>query len=215
MKFAMIVKALACGALLLPMPALASDGLTLKFVTHAAFFSAETKQPKVIDPQAFVVDASAAEAVGPQGIKHAAGFRPASVDQDPKSTAAFTADGRPLGFELAAWLGAAGSVTISDKDGAPTLSATFTGLKPGGVYSLFENHFDQKPVGFTPIDGEGKANNFTAGPDGTAAVTIRLTHVPTHANAVLLVYHSDSQSHGSERGPIGIDAHHQLIARPE
>jgi hypothetical protein len=46
-------------------------------------------------------------------------------------------------------------------------------------------------------------------------VSITLPDFPTHANAVLLVYHSDGQTHGLERGRIGIDAHHQLIARPE
>jgi hypothetical protein len=39
--------------------------------------------------------------------------------------------------------------------------------------------------------------------------------VPTHANAVLLIYNSGGQPHGVERGHIGVDAHHQLIARPE
>ena len=33
------------------------------------------------------------------------------------------------------------------------------------------------------------------------------------ANAVLLVYHSDRKTHGPSRGRIGINAHHQLIAR--
>lgn len=193
----------------------AADALSLKFVTHAAFFSAEGKQPERIDPQAFVADPAKAESVGPQGIKHAAGYRPAQIDRDAMSIPVNTADGRPLGFDLGAWLGATGEVALGQNDGATVLRATFHGLKPGGVYSLFENHFDQKPVGFTPMDGEGKANTFTAGPDGAAAVTMRLTHMPTHANAMLLIYHSDGEAHGVERGQIGVNAHHQLIARPE
>lgn len=193
----------------------AADALSLKFVPHAVFFSAETKQPETIDPQDFVADPVKAAAVGPQGIKHAAGYRPARIDQDAMSTPVNTADGRSLGFDLGAWLGATGEVAITQKDGATVLSATFRRLKPGGVYSLFENHFDQKPVGFTPTDGAGRANTFTAGPDGAAAVTMRLTHMPTHSNAVRLVYHSDGQAHGLERGQIGVNADHQLIARPE
>ena len=190
---------------------LAAQALSLKFVTHAAFFSAESKQPEVMDPHAFVVDPTKAEAVGPQGIKHAAGYRPARVEADARSTPVYTADGRTLGFDLGAWLG----VEIADKDGGFALKATFRGLKPGGAYSLFENHFDQKPVGFTPIDGDGMTNSFTAGADGSTRIALRLTHMPTHANAVLLVYHSDGKAHGLERGQIGVNAHHQLIARPD
>lgn len=196
-------------------PSLAAQMLSLDFITHAAFFSAETKQPSPLDPQAFVADAGAGAAVGPQGIAHAAGFRPASLERDPATAPIFAADGRALGFDLGAWLGARGSVSITEKDGAPMLSATFSGLRPGGVYSLFENHFDQKPVGFTPIDGVGAANTFTAGADGSASLTTPLTHTPTHANAILLVYHSDGQAHGVDRGRVGVDAHHQLIARPQ
>lgn len=192
-----------------------ADALKLNFVTHAGFFSAETKQARTIDPQAFVQDAAAPEAVGPQGIKHVAGFRPAFIDQDARTLKIFNANGQPLGFDLAAWLGATGSVTISDAGAGPVLSATFLGLKPGGTYSLFENHFDQKPVGFTPMDGDGANNNFVAAADGSATVSMKLSRMPTQANAVLLVYHSDGKTHGAERGPIGVDAHHQLIARPE
>ncbi len=196
-------------------PVLATETLKLNFTTHAAFFSSETKQPKPLDPQAFVQDPAAGEAVGPQGIKHVAGFRPALIEQDAKSVKVFNANGKPLGFDLGQWLGATGSVEVSDKSGAPVLSATFAGLAPGGQYSLFENHFDQKPIGFTPMDGDGATNSFVAAADGSAKVTMKLTHMPTHANAALLVYHSDGKTHGAERGQIGVDAHHQLIARPE
>ena len=127
----------------------------------------------------------------------------------------YTAEDKPLGFNLGTWLGASGTVTMTEVDGKPRLDATFQGLKPNGHYSLFENHFDQTPVGFTPTDGTGATNSFVAQPDGTAKVSMTLPHIPTHANAVLLVYHSDDQAHGLERGRIGIDAHHQLIARPD
>ena len=82
-----------------------------------------------------------------------------------------------------------------------------------GHYSLFENHFDQKPIGFTPTDGTGKTNNFIAKADGTATIAMTIPHMPTHDNAVLLVYHSDAKDHGAERGAIGVDAHHQIIVR--
>jgi hypothetical protein len=193
----------------------AAAPLKMDFITHAAFFSGETKQPKVLDPQVFVRDTAAAEATGPQGIRHAAGLRPPFIEQDAGSSPVFTAEGKPLGFDLNTWLSAKGTVMISEKGGKVVLEASFTGLKPNGKYSLFENHFDQKPIGFTPMDGTGQSNSFVAQSDGTAKVSMALPHDPTHDNAVLLIYHSDDQTHALERGRIGIDAHHQLIARPQ
>lgn len=189
-----------------------ASALELTFQTHAAFFSAESKQPQVLDPHAFVADATAPAAAGPQGIKHVAGIRPALVDRDAASVPVVTADNVPLGFTLGQWLGASGSVMI-DGNNPVRLSATFRSLKPQGHYSLFENHFDQKPVGFTPMDGTGTTNNFLAKADGTATLTMTLPHLPTHDNAVLLVYHSDQTDHGVERGAIGVNAHHQIIVR--
>jgi len=194
--------------------ALAATPLKLTFETHAAFFSSETKQPKAIDPEVFVQDAAAKAATGPQGIKHVNGVRPAFIAQDPKSSKLFNADDKPLGFTLGQWLGASGSVSITlTKDGRAIVKADFKGLRPGGRYSLFENHFDQKPIGFTPLDGAGKTNSFTAQKNGAARVTVAAPKMLTHANAVLLVYHSDGKAHGALRGAIGINAHHQLIAR--
>ena len=60
--------------LLLPAAARAEfEEMTVRFQPHAAFFSAETSQPKPIDPQVFVQDAAAPAGTGPQGIAHAAG----------------------------------------------------------------------------------------------------------------------------------------------
>ena len=186
----------------------------LTFTTHAAFFSSETKQPKPIDPQVFVQDGSAPAATGPQNIPHTAGIRPAFIDQDAKTTPLYTAKNEPLGFDLGHWLNAKGIVTIAPfLRGRARIRAQFTNLQPRGFYSLFENHFDQQPVGFTPLDGTGKSNNFVANKRGTARITLLAPRLLTHANAVLLVYHSDKTFHGDQRGEIGITAHHQLIAR--
>jgi hypothetical protein len=192
----------------------AADTKRLPFVTHASFFSAETHQSNPVDPHVFVRDPAAAAAVGPQNIQHVAGIRPALIEQDAKSTPLFNAKGEALGFALGEWLGAAGIVTISPAaNGAVRVSSKFSHLRPGGHYSLFENHFDQQPVGFTPLDGLGKANDFVASEDGTAKTSVLAPQALTHANAVLLVYHSDKTSHGDQRGDIGVNAHHQLIAR--
>lgn len=192
----------------------AADASHLTFATHAAFFSAETKQPKPLDPHAFVADAAAPATVGPQNISHVAGFRPAFIGQDPKTAAVSNAKGEPIGFTLGDWLAASGTVTLTPMAGGKVeISLSFDHLKPGGHYSLFENHFDQKPIGFTPLDGTAKTNDFVAAADGTAKLTVTAPQPLTHDNAVLLVYHSDGTAHGAQRGEIGITAHHQLIAR--
>ena len=193
----------------------AASPLKMNFVTHAAFFSAESKQPKVLDPQVFVRDPAISAATGPQGIKRVAGVRPPLIEEETKSSMLYNAEDKPLGFDLQTWLSASGSVTITEQAGKWLLEANFKGLKPNAKYSLFENHFDHTPVTFTPMDGTGTTNSFVAQPDGTAKVSMTLPDLPTHANAVLLIYNSDGQTHGLERGRIGIDAHHQLIARPE
>ena len=192
----------------------ATDSMRLTFITHAAFFSAETHQPKPLDPQVFVRDASAPAGIGPQNIQHVAGVRPALIEQDAKTTPLVNAKGEALGFDLGDWLAAGGVVTISSSaSGKVEISAQFMHLRPGGHYSLFENHFDQQPVGFTPLDGVGAANNFVANENGGAQVKVTVPQALTHANAILLVYHSDMTSHGAQRGDIGVNAHHQLIAR--
>lgn len=192
-------------------PATAADGaLDLSMETHAAFFSAESRQAKPLDPQVFVRDAKAQAGTGPQKIEHVAGFRPALISESSK-THLFNAQGKPLGFTLGKWLGARGKVHVA-ADGH-TVTVQLTGLQPKGTYSLFENHFDQQPIGFTPLDGSGKTNTFTAKGDGRATVTVKMPETMTHANAVLLVYHSDHQAHGESRGEIGVNAHHELIAR--
>lgn len=212
----LILSAAAAGLLIASVGiGFAASPLKLDFVTHAAFFSAETKQPKTLDPQVFVEDASVPETTGPQGIKHVAGVRPPLIDQDPKTSKLFNAEHKPLGFDLRSWLSASGTVTVAEKDGKVTLDATFRNLQPNASYSLFENHFDTKPVTFTPMDGAGKTNSFTANGEGAASVTVTLPNMPTHDNAILLIYNSGGQPHGIERGRIGVDAHHQIIARPE
>ena len=190
----------------------AQTGLDLQFILHAVYFSDETHQAKPLDPHAFVKDASAQAAVGPQNIPHVAGFRPALV-AGPFDVEAFNAQGKSLGFTLEDWFAAKGSVKITPSGSGAKIDCQFTQLRPNGVYSLFENHFDQKPIGFTPSDGTGKSNSFSADASGRAAVSLMSPRPLTHDNAVLLVYHSDNTAHGMERGEIGVTAHHQIIVR--
>ena len=108
----------------------AASPLKMNFITHAAFFSAESKQPKVLDPQVFVRDAAIPAATGPQGIKRVAGVRPPLIEEEAKSSMLYNAEDKPLGFDLQTWLSASGSVTITEQGGKPHLEADFKGLKP-------------------------------------------------------------------------------------
>ncbi len=211
----MTMVAMLVGALLLvhPRSVRAAEPLQLDFVTHASFFSKETNQASTLDPQVFVRDVAAPAATGPQGIHHANGYRPLPLSDAPE-TKLYDARGKALGFTAGKWLGATGHVIITpDPKGGAEIVAKFRGLKPGGEYSLFENHFDTKPISFTPLDGKGTHNSFKAKRDGSASLKVHSPEVPTSANAVLLVYHSDGKTHGESRGEIGVTAHHQLIAK--
>lgn len=186
----------------------------LRFQGHGTFFSSETHQPGAIDPQVFVQMPGALGGPGPQDIPHAAGLVPAPLSAPP-DTLLYNAEGKPLGTTLGRWLTASGTGSVTpanDRAHADRVSVSFTGLIPGGLYSLFEVTFRPSGNTFAPIDGSGLRHNFVALGDGTARATV-LTPAPlTHSNAVLLVYHSDGRTHGRSRGTPGVTAHHQLIA---
>ncbi len=193
-------------------PAAGPGAKTYGFVTHAAFFSLESKQANLIDPQAFVADATATAGPGPQGIVHLGGVRPAYGVEDP-ATPVVNAQGRALGFNFGQWFGANGSVKLTSSGSNTVAAFAFGGLIPNGRYSLFENHFSANGVTFTPLDGNATTNSFTASRDGRAALTLTVPGVVSHAEGLLLVYHSDGHDHGMQRGELGITAHHQLIVR--
>ncbi len=183
------------------------------FLTHAAFFSLESKQVNLLDPQVFVPDPASLAGTGPQGIAHVAGVRPAFGVDDP-DVRVVNAQGVPLGFTLGQWLGARGRASLSQiADGRTTMVYVLSGLVPGGVYSFFENHFASDGVTFTPLDGTSEHNTFTATAQGTASGSISIPGTVRHSEGILVVYHSDRAAHGMSRGQIGVDAHHQLIIR--
>lgn len=185
-----------------PAPTRAAGPLTLAvtFEPHGAFFSRETHQPRAIDPQVFVGVSGAAAGVGPQGIAHVAGLGPAPLSASP-DVPLYNAEDRPLGFTLGRWLQAHGrGVITAVGERSDRVTASFTNLIPGGVYSLFEVTFGPGGNTFTPLDASGATNSFTAGTAGTARITVLTPTLLTHANAVLLVYHSDGHAHGHERG---------------
>ncbi len=197
-----------------PPLATAAGAVALVFESYGTFFSEETSQALPADPQVFVRAPDAAAGIGPQNISHAAGFAPAPIAAAP-DTPLYTALGQPLGITLGRWLAAqgAGEITPVNEHGhAALVRVSFTGLVPGGAYSLFAVTFQAAGNTFAPLDGVG-LHNFVALSGGTANVTMFTPFRLTHANAVLLLYHSDGRAHGISRGDPGVTVHHQLIAR--
>lgn len=191
--------------------------LTLTFVSSGSYFSTVTHQGTPLDPQVFVKDASPPQnpkpGDGPQNIVHEAGMRPALLGDD-AATPLYNADGTPLGFSAREWFGAQGVAQISAADaGSDVVTASFYGLIPNADYSLFEAPAESKSVDLKPLDGNGATNSFVSGADGRASITVTVPHLLTHADAIVLVYHSDNQNHGASPGNPGYTAHAQLAAR--
>ena len=210
--------ALVFGVLLFPLLVTsafaASSTYSYTFEPHSRFFSAETKQTTVVDPQVLVADPSAAAAVGPQNIPHVAGYRPAHPGTDPATAQIFTAQGHALGITLGAWLGARGSGTITCHGDTATATNHFTGLIPGALYQLNRLQFTAQGPTRSPMGKpDGSDSVFTAGKDGTATITSSLPYCPGPTEGVVLAYHSDGQNHGAALGTLGVNLHNQLATR--
>jgi hypothetical protein len=119
-------------------------------------------------------------------------------------------DGTPAGFTRDAWLGARGSWSSSTEDGMLQTRAQFSGLVPGGHYSLFMRHLSNKSLVIAPIDRSGTTNSFVASPAGTATATVTLSQPIVSGDQILLVYHSDTVDHPMTIGHLGTDAFVQL-----
>jgi len=198
-----------------PSPAAPPVSHRLSFVAHAAFFSLETRQPALVDPQVFVADPKEPAALGLQQIEHLTGLRNALMADDPTSPA-LDANGQKLGFDLQHWFSANGVAQIDPFDadhGSQRVVVRFANLVPRGRYSLFSVDLEAKPPVFAPLDVAGKANSFTAGDDGSGGATVASPRALSHDEAIVLVYHADHIDHGKQRGGVGLDAFHQLIVR--
>jgi len=194
--------------------AAADPSYTYTFATHAAFFSNETNQSAIIDPQVFVADPAVVAATGPQNIMHSSGYRPARVASDAPSVPLFTAQGIALHLTLGEWLGASGTGTVICTNGSAAAINQFSGLVPGGMYQLFRNQFTPQGPKRSPFGKPDASDSvFTATKDGTAVITSVLSFCPDPTDGVLLSYHSDGMVHGPLGGDYGVNLHNQLLIR--
>lgn|GEM_PF-625042 len=188
--------------------------LSYTFQSHGAFVAALRKQTTVLDPQVFVADPSAPAGTGPENIAHLAGFRPAAPGRDPASAPLYSAQGKPLGFTLGTWLGAAGQGTIVCNGNRAQVTNDFRGLIPGGLYQLVWLQITTAGYQRAPLGNpNGSDSIFAAGAAGNAHVVNALGFCPNPSDGIEIAYHSDGQSHGSALGTIGVDLQSQLAAR--
>jgi hypothetical protein len=179
---------------------------------HMDFFSQESKQPAVLDPQVFIASPGTAAGTGPQMIPHAANVVP-TPKAGPADTPLLGADGSALNTTRGAWEKAAGTVAFACANGNKQATSTLTGLIPGATYSTFVVHLDvQGPGRFTPWgDAAGTTNNFTADTTGAAAPTNTVPGCTTTHEAIVIIWHSDGKTHGATPGQIGVTWHNSLI----
>lgn len=193
-----------------------SDTQAVAYQLHMVFFSHEAGLSSVIDPQVFVSAPGVPAGVGPQGIAHAANFAPAPAN-DPPNSRLFNANGQDLGVTLGAWESSSGEATLQCRAGLETVQSRFHHLVPNGLYTLFIVHFNipSGPGRFTPLaPADGSSGTFVADANGQANDTSSTRPCLTPGEeAVVLVWHSDHQTHGLSIGAPGVTSHNQLIFR--
>ena len=126
------------------------------------------------------------------------------------------AKGRELGFTLGNWLSATGSGSVSCTDGKGALSASFTGLVPDGVYTMWLFYvaipFPEPWMTYELPFGarNGSQSLFTSHASGNASFegsvgTCLQGSGSQIAEGLAIAYHSDGQGHGPHMGPAGAD----------
>lgn len=131
------------------------------------------------------------------------------------------AKGKPLGLTLGGWLAASGSGTYTMDGGKVDLSLTFEKLVPRGVYSVWCSRLTfppNAPLTITPCGlPDGSTNTFQSDASGNGTIHIVLPSPLAESSketvtAILVTYHSDSNSHGDSLGEFGKTTHVQLLS---
>ena len=143
-------------------------------------------------------------------------FDPSTIGPHPK--------GAPLNMTLGQWLKHRGTGTYSYENGVGSLSLSFTGLVPNGVYTMWHAFMPATPP--EPFTGaleiplgaaDGSESVFTADADGRAEFVhtfrpgLEMSDVWTKA-MLAINYHSDGRTYGGSPGEFGLNAHIPLFA---
>jgi hypothetical protein len=119
--------------------------------------------------------------------------------------------GAALGFTLRQWLMAKGVGTYTVRGERAVITASFRGLIPNGVYTLWCVPAPMRPADPLPCGAlDGSENTFKADRSGSADVTITTTPLPAGA-VIAPAYHSDGKTYGAKPGDFGKNTHVQLV----
>lgn len=142
-------------------------------------------------------------------------FNPEAIGPHPK--------GEPLGITVGEWLANRGTGTYTCSDGEGTLQASFSGLVPNGVYTMWHAFMALPPT--TPFSGtldiplgarDGSESVFTADANGAAEFEHRFTPCLEMSDVwttsmLAINYHSDGKTYGANPGKFGYNAHIQMF----
>ncbi len=143
-------------------------------------------------------------------------FDPKAIGPHPK--------GESLGMTLGQWLKHRGTGTYTYKDGIGSLKLSFTGLVPGGVYTMWHAFMPAVPP--EPFTGtldiplganDGSESVFQADENGKAEFVhtfkpgLQMSDVWTKS-MLAINYHSDGKTYGGHPGKFGFNAHIPLFA---
>lgn len=132
--------------------------------------------------------------------------------------------GEYLGLTLDDWLAAGGTATVSCDGDMGTVSASFTGLVPNAVYTMWYAMVPMPPtVPFTgaldlPLGArDGGQSRLTSNADGAATMDVSFSPCLALTNSqvlsmLALAWHSDGQTYGSSPGDFGKNSHVQIFA---
>ena len=131
--------------------------------------------------------------------------------------------GRPIGLTLGDWLRHGGKGTYTCEDGEGRLDLRFSGLVPGGVYTMWHAFMAlPPPVPFTgtldlPLGArDGSESVFVADGNGEAAFQhvfspcLQMSDVWT-TSMLAINYHSDGRTYGGHPGEFGRVSHVPLF----
>lgn len=136
------------------------------------------------------------------------------------------AKGTPIGLTLGQWLAATGAADYSCTANSGTIDASFEGLVPDGVYTMWNFYAGKAHMGcadcpFATVDfpvgaADGSQSVFNADPNGNA--TFSATFSPCLqlgserlVAGLAIAYHSDGRTWGPTPGELGAVSHVQIF----
>ena len=203
-------------------PAEPTVAIDLAFITHLdadlpeqdVFIEREPGSGEVWRVTKGDLDMSAPLYKSAEPLKHDP-FDPKALGPHPK--------GEAFGMTLGEWLRHQGKGRYTCTDGVGSLDTSFSGLVPGGVYTMWHAFIALPPT--TPFSGtldlplgarDGSESVFTADKAGSAAFVhtfqpcLEMSDVWTTA-MLAINYHSDGKTYGGDPGPFGYGSHIPLF----